>query len=409
LFLSGFIFIRFTRIKNNDMSIEIKEVLTRHDIGEFIRFPFRLYRNNPFWLPPVLIDEKNFHNPRKNKALRVNDCIHYLAYKNGQVAGRIMGIIHHRYNEQIGKKRARFFKFDCMDDPDVGHSLITAVEEWARVKGMEEMIGPFGFSDKDPQGLLISGFDIRAAIVAPYNHPYYIDLIEKEGYVKDVDLYEYIIPIPEKIPDFYQRIYDRVSRNEDLRHVVLKTKKDLKPYIMPVMRLINETFRNIYGSYEFDEEEMKKFASDYMMILDVDFTIIITDKGIPVAFLIAVTDIGPALQKTGGRVFPFGIFRILKEMKRSDFIVLMIGGIKESHQGTGIDVMMGVKMLQAAKRRGIRHMHSHLELEENYKVRGEMEKMGGEVCKVHRVYRKSLVAYPACEQHFSNIVNNFTK
>lgn len=373
------------------MSIALKQVISRRDLGEFIRFPFQLYRNNLYWLPPIIFDEKNFHNPKKNKALRKNDTVMYLAYKDGKTAGRIMGIIHHQNNEFIGKKRARFFKFDCINDPEISHALIQAVEDWGKSKGMDEIIGPFGFSDKDPQGLLIDGFDIRAAIIAPYNDPYYIELVENEGYAKEVDLFEYMIPVPEKIPDFYQRIYERISRNPDIQCVKLKNKKDLKPYIMPVMRLINETFRDIYGSYEFDEEEMRKFADDYMMILDVDFTIIITDKGIPVSFFIAVPDIGPALQKTKGKLFPFGIFRIMKHMKKTDFIVLMIGGIKQSHQGTGIDVLMGIKMLEAASRRKIKHMHSHLELEENYKIRGEMERMGGEVCKVHRVYRKSLV------------------
>lgn len=372
------------------MPIELKQVQSRNDLGKFIRFPFLIYKNNPYWLPPIFFDEKNFHNPKKNKALRTNDTIMYLAYKNGKIAGRIMGIIHHLNNDHTGIKRARFFKFDCINDQQVAHVLINAIEDWGKSKGMDEIIGPFGFSDKDPQGLLINGFDIRAAIVAPYNDPYYIDLVEKEGYTKEVDLFEYKIPVPEKIPDFYQRIYERVSRNKDIQCVQLRNKKELRPYIMPVMRLINETFRDIYGSYELDEEEMQKFADDYMMILDVDFTIIITDKGVPISFFIAVPDVGPALQKTGGKLFPFGFLRIMKEMKRTDFIVLMIGGIRASHQGTGIDVMMGVKMLEACARRGIKQIHSHLELEENHKIRGEMEKMGGKVCKVHRVYRKTL-------------------
>jgi hypothetical protein len=371
------------------MSITLKQVTSRKGLRDFIRFPFSIYENNPYWLPPIFFDEKNFHNPKKNKALRNNDTIMFLAYKNGKLSGRIMGIIHRVYNEVTGKKRARFFKFDCFNDQEVAHALIKAVEDWGIAKGMNEIIGPFGFSDKDPQGLLINGFDVRAAIVAPYNDPYYIDLVENEGYTKDVDLFEYKIPVPEKIPEFYRRIHERVSVNKDIQFIPLKNKKVLKPYIMPVMRLINETFKDIYGSYEMDEEEMRKFADDYMMILDVDFTIIIADKGVPISFFIAVPDVGPALQKTGGKLFPFGIFRILKQMKKTDFIVLMIGGIKPSHQGMGIDVLMGVKMLEACARRGIKHIHSHLELEENHKIRGEMERMGGEVCKVHRVYVKS--------------------
>lgn len=373
------------------MPVQLKEVKNHRDLGEFIRFPFRLYNDNPYWLPPVLLDERNFHNPAKNKALRLNDSVLYMAFKDRKPAGRIMGIIHKVYNGNKDEKCVRFFKFDCIDDQEVAHELILAVEQWGRNRGMEKIIGPFGFSDKDPQGLLIKGFDVRAAIVAPYNHPYYIDLIENEGFVKDVDLFEYMIPVPKEVPDFYRRIYDRVTRNEDIRVVELKRKREIKPYIMPVMELINETFRDIYGSYEMDREEMRKFAAEYMMILDVDFVILVTDKEKVISFLIAVPDLGPALQKANGRLFPFGIFHIMKAMKQTDFIVLMIGGIKPSHQGTGIDVLMGVKMLEACARRGIRRIHSHLELETNYKVRAEMERMEGEVCKVHRVYRRSLV------------------
>lgn len=373
------------------MSIELKEVKSSRQLGEFIRFPFRIYKKNPYWLPPLLFDEKNFHNPKKNKALRNNDTIMFLAYKDGDICGRIMGIISRINNEQTGKNRARFFKFDCIDNTEVAHALIGKIEQWAIAKGMNEIIGPFGFSDKDPQGLLFDGFDVRAAILAPYNHPYYIDLVENEGYTKEVDLYEYMIPVPDKIPDFYQRIYERVSRNNELHYVILKQKKDINPYIIPVLELMNETFRDIFGSYELDREEMEKFAAEYLAILDIDFTVIVTDKGQVVSFFIAVPDLGPALQKANGRLFPFGIFHIMKAMKKSDSIVLMIGGIKPTHQGTGIDVMMGIKMLEAASRRGIKHINSHLELETNHKVRAEMEKMGGEVCKVHRIYWKSLV------------------
>jgi hypothetical protein len=373
------------------MPVELKEVKTRRELNEFIRFPFRIFDHNPFWLPPLLIDEKNFFNPDKNKAFKTNENIMYLAYKDGKICGRIMGIINRSYNELKGQKRARFFRFECIDDHEVAHALLETVESWALDRGMVEIIGPFGYSDKDPQGLLIEGFDQRAAIVAPFNQPYYIPLIEEEGYSKEVDLFEYMIPIPEKIPDFYQRIYERVSRNENLECVNFKSKKQLKPYIIPVLELMNETFREVFGSYEFDREEMEKFAAEYMNILDIDFIKVVTDRGKVVGFLIAIPDIGPGLQKARGKLFPFGIFHIMKEIKKSDCLVLMLAGVKSTHQGTGLDVLMGVKMLESAAKRGIKQINSHLELETNLKVRAEMEKMGGKVCKVHRIYKKSLV------------------
>jgi hypothetical protein len=373
------------------MPVTLKQVNTNRDIEQFIRYPFELYRGSQFWLPPLLIDERNFFNPKKNKACRVNDTISWLAYKDGKLCGRIMGIISHVYNKDNDKKQARFFRFECVDDPEVAHALISAVENWAVEKGMEEIIGPFGFSDKDPQGLLVSGYDQRAVILAPYNPPYYPSLVENEGYQKEVDLFEYMIPVPDKIPEFYARIYERVTRNKNLECRSFKSKKEIKPYIIPVLELMNETFRVIYGSYELDREEMESFAAEYMTILDVEFLKVVTDQGKVVAFLIALPDVGPGMQKARGRLFPFGIFHLLREMKKTDFIVLMLGGIKPSHQGTGLDVLMGVKMLESAAKRGIKKINSHLELETNLKVRAEMEKMGGEVCKKHRIYKKSLV------------------
>jgi hypothetical protein len=372
------------------MPNELRQVSTSRELREFIRFPFQLYKHNPFWLPPILLDEKQFFNPRRNKSLRNSETILFLAFNEGKICGRIMGIISPSYNELTGQKRARFFKFECIDDQETANLLIEAIESWAHSKGMNEVIGPFGFSDKDPQGLLISGYDLRAVFLAPYNLPYYTGLIEKNGFSKEVDLFEYIIPVPDKIPEFYSRIYERISRNNSLECVSFKNKKDLKPFIIPVLELMNETFRDIFGSYELDREEMEKFASDYMTIVDIDFVKVVTEKGKVVSFFIAIPDIGPGLQKSRGRLFPFGFIHILREMKKTDFLILMLGGIKSTHQGIGLDVLMGIKMLESASKRGIKRINSHLELETNLKVRAEMEKMGGEICKTYRIYKKKL-------------------
>ncbi|NTV84381.1 MAG: hypothetical protein HGA23_08800, partial [Bacteroidales bacterium] len=320
--------------------MELLQVSSSQELRKFIRFPFQIYKHNPFWLPPILLDEKQFFNPKKNKALRNSETILFLALNEGKICGRIMGIISPSYNELTAQKRARFFKFECIDDQETAHLLIEAIESWALSKGMNEVIGPFGFSDKDPQGLLIMGYDLRAVFLAPYNLPYYTGLIENEGYNKEVDLFEYMIPVPDKIPDFYSRIYERISRNNNLECVSFKNKKDLKPFIIPVLELMNETFRDIFGSYELDREEMEKFASDYMTIVDVDFVKVVTEKGKVVSFFIAIPDIGPGIQKSRGKLFPFGFIHILRQMKKTDFLVLMLGGIKPTHQGIGLDVLM---------------------------------------------------------------------
>lgn len=373
------------------MEVEIREVNNKRELKKFIQFPFDLYRKNENWLPPLYQDEFNFFKKEKNKSLNISDKVLFTAWKDGKMAGRVMGIIHHKYNEIKEQKRARFFKFECINDQEVSHALISRIESWAVEKGMTEIIGPFGFSDKDPQGFLFNGFDRRAVIVAPYNFPYYIDLIEKEGYLKEIDLVEYLIPVPDKVPDFYKRIYERVTRNTNLECLTFKKKKELKPYIVPVLRLMNETFKDIFGYFRMDEDEMNKLASDYMMVLDPAFVKVVVDQGNPVSFFIALPDLGPGMQKANGRMFPFGIFYLLREMKRTDYLILMLGGITEGYQGIGLDVLMGTKMLESASKRGIKLINSHLELETNVKVRAEMEKMGGKVAKTYRIYVKTLI------------------
>ncbi|MBW6460427.1 MAG: hypothetical protein K0B08_07620 [Bacteroidales bacterium] len=374
------------------MSIEVKEVSSRKELKQFIHYPFQLYRGSQFWLPPIYKDEINFLNPRKNKALANADTILFLAYRAGELCGRVMGIINRAYNERTGQKRARFFKFDCINDAAVSHALLYSVDKWAQNKGMDGVIGPYGFSDKDPQGLLIQGFEQRAVIITPYNFPYYAELVENEGYGKEIDLVEYLIPVPEKIPDFYRRIYERVTQNPNLKNLEFRKKHEFKPYIIPILELLNETYSDIYGFVPLDRPEMIKFANDYMMILDPDFIKVVLENDQVISFIIAIPDLGPALQKTKGRLFPFGFIRVLIEMKRTDYLVLMLGGVRRSHQGTGLDVMMGTKMLESASRRGIKTINGHLMLETNHKVRAEMEKMGGTVCKQYRVYCKGLRA-----------------
>jgi hypothetical protein len=201
---------------------------------------------------------------------------------------------------------------------------------------------------------------------------------------------EYLIPVPERIPEFYEKIYERAVRNNKYQCFEFQKKKELKPFIIPVLRLMNETFRDIFGYFPLDEEEMKKFAANYMMVLDPEFVKVVVENDQVISFFIAIPDLGPAFQKAKGRLLPLGIFYLLREMKRTDYLVLMLGGINPAHQGKGLDVIMGTKMLQSASKRGIRLINSHLELESNMKVRAEMERMGGKVCKTYRIYRKSL-------------------
>lgn len=372
------------------MDVEIREVKDRLQQREFIRFPYRLYRNTPNWLPPLLREERKFYNPAENTGFAACDTVRFCAYRHGSMTGRIMGIIHHQYNRLHHEKTGRFFAFDCMEDRETAWALLRAVESWCRSKGMKQVVGPFGFSDKDPQGTMIYGFDQRGTIIAPYSHSYYMEFIAGCGYTKMVDLVEYLVAVPAEVPAFYLKICGRILRNPSVRCVEFENKQQLKPYIVPILRLMCETFEDIYGTVALTDDEMKKLAADYMPVLDPDFIKVVEMDGEPVAFILGLPDFGPGLKKAGGRLFPFGFYHILRELKRTRYLILLLGGIRKAYQGKGLDALMGTRMLESAIRRGYTSINSHLELETNLRVRAEMERAGGEIFKKYRIFQKAL-------------------
>ena len=373
------------------MSVSISEVKTRKELRQFIYLPMKIHRSNPKWVPPVYMDEWKLFHPAKNKAFDLCDTVLIIARQGNLAAGRAMGIIHHGYNKMKGEKNARFGWFESVDDQEVAHALLQYIKDWALSRGMEKLIGPFGFTDKDPQGCLIEGFGYRAVLTTAYHPPYYRNLIENEGFSKETDLVEYLIPVPDSIPEFYQRIFDRAIKNNHIRIKEFSRKKELKPYIVPVLQLMNETFSDIYGSFPLTEQEMIALAKEYLPVLDPEFVkVIISGDNDVVAFIIGMPDVAEGLQKAKGKLLPFGIIHILKAAKKTDQLVLLLGGIRSDFQGKGLDALMGIKMLETATRRKFRVIDSHLELESNLKVRAEMEKMGGQVAKVFRIYQRKL-------------------
>jgi len=372
--------------------IVLKEVLSKKELKKFIHLPAAIHQNHSNWVPPIYMDEWEFFNPKKNKSFQSCDTILLLAYRNGNVVGRIMGIIHHKYNQEHQEKSARFAFFETWNDELVAKELITAIENWAVGKGMNKVVGPLAFSDKDPQGFLIEGFDQPAVIASNCNFPYQVELLEKNSYSKEVDLVVYQIKIPNPLPDFYLRIQERAIRmNPTLRVLEFTSRRKVKPYIHPVLRLLNRTFVEIFGFIPFTEAEMDDFANRYLFLINPNFIkVVVTEKNEVVAFVIGMSHIGEGIQKSKGYLFPFGIFQIFASARKTNQMNLLLGGIDPAFRGKGLDVMMGVKMMESATAQGKTLIDSHLELEYNKNVRAEMEKMGGVVYKRFRVFGKEL-------------------
>jgi hypothetical protein len=257
---------------------------------------------------------------------------------------------------------------------------------------MEKLVGPLAFTDKDPQGFLIEGFDAPTVIASNCNYPYMVNLTEAEGFVKKVDLVVYQIGIPNEEPPVYKKIYERFqSQTNDLKVLEFSSRRLVKPYIYPVLNLVNQTFVNIYGFWPFTEKEMDDFANRYLYLINPRFIkLVVNGNNNVVAFVIGMSDISKGIQKAKGNLLPFGFIHILRAGKKSKQLNLLLGAIHPDYQGKGLDVIMGIKMLESARRAGKTTIDSHLELEYNHKVRAEMERVGGKVYKRFRIFEKSI-------------------
>lgn len=374
------------------MDIVIREVQNRKDLKEFIFLPEKIHRNHKTWVPPIYVDEWKYFDAKHNRSFSYCDVTKLLATKDGQPVGRIMGVINRKFNEIRAQKIARFGYLETWEDEEVVHALLESVEEWARQQGMTKIIGPYGFTDQDPEGFLIEGFENRATIATYCNFEWMPQMVEELGYSKDVDYFVYKLDVPKEIPEFYKKIYERVKRKGNFEVLEFKSKRKLKAWVKPVLNLMNECYTesNIYGYTPLDEREMEELAKRYFPVLDPRFVKGVLKDGEVVAFIVGIPDMTEGIQRARGKLFPFGFLKILRAAKKTKQLDLLLGAIKEKYRGLGFDVLMGVKMIMTAREAGMEMMDTHHELEENLKVRAEMEKMGGRVYKKFRVYQKAL-------------------
>lgn len=374
------------------MATDVREVKTRGELKAFICLPEELHKSDRNWVPPIYMDEWKYFNPKKNKAFGYCPAILLLAYRGGQVVGRAMGIINTRFNEHRKEQLARFSYLETIEDQEVVHALLSRVEEWARSLGMTRIVGPYGFSDQDPEGFLIEGFEHRATIATYYNFDWMPGMVEKEGYTKDIDYYVYKLDVPQEFPEFFKKIFERGEKRGNFTVLEFRKRKELKPWIRPILALMNECYTgsNIYGFAPLEEKEMDDLAKRYMPVLNPRFIKVVTKDGEPASFVIGMPDMTAGIQKAKGRLLPFGFIHILRAAKKTKQLDLLLGAVKEKYRGMGLDVLMGFKILTSAREAGFEYLDSHHEMESNVKVRAEMERMGGKVYKRFRVLQKKL-------------------
>lgn len=373
------------------MKIEIEEIVTPKGLNAFIRFPHRLYRGNPYWVPALTFDELNTLRWDKNPAYEYCQARYWLARREGKIVGRVGAILNRRHIEKWGQKYLRFGWLDFVDDPEVSAALMETVEAWGRAAGMEAVHGPLGFTDMDREGMLIEGFDELATLATNYNYPYYPQHMERLGYTKDVDWVEYEITVPPEPNETIARIADLALRRNKLHLLTVRRKKDLLPYAYQLFELLQEAYQDLYGFVPLTEKQVEGYVKQYFGFVTPEFVPVVLDQQEKmVGFGIVMPSLSRALQKARGQLFPFGFLHLLRALKKNDRADLYLVGVKREYQGKGVNAILMDRMHRHFIRMGITKVESNPELENNANVQGQWKYYEKRQHKRRRVFIKHL-------------------
>jgi len=369
----------------------MREVRSSKELRTFVKFPFRLYRDCPFWVPSLLRDEYATLRRDKNPAFENCTAQYWLAYKDGMPVGRIAGIINHAYVTKWKEQRARFGWLDFVDDRDVSAALFRAVEDWARSEGMTSIHGPLGFTDLDREGMLVEGFSELSTMATNYNYPYYPAHTEALGYVKDTDWLEFEVKVPDVIPEKALRIADMTMQRRGLHVLEAKRAKDFLPYARQVFGIINQAYENLYGFVPLTEKQIDLYIKQYIPNVVPDYVKVILDKDDKVAaFVIGMPSLSRALQKSKGRLLPFGFLHILWALRHPRTLDLYLGAVRPDHQGKGADAFLITELNKSCITNGIVSAESNLELEDNTLVQAHWKHFERRQHKRRRCYVKQI-------------------
>jgi GNAT superfamily N-acetyltransferase len=350
--------------------VEVREVLTKKEQKIFAAFPEKMYRHVPQAIPDLIMDEIDNFNPKKNPAYEYCAAKQFLAYKDGRVAGRIAGIISHAANAKWGTKRIRFSRVDFIDDYEVSKALFQVVEDWGRSVGLTEIHGPIGFCDMDQEGMLVEGFEEAGMFLTIYNHPYYIDHLEKLGYYKDIDWMEFLITLPKESDVKMDRLAAAVLKKYNLKLVELKNRREMKPYISPVFHLLNVCYGSLYGTVELSPAQIRKYINEYILMINPEYIKILeNEKKELVGFGVAMPSLNKAAKKSRGKLFPFGWYRILRApFQKSEVLDLYLVGVTPEMQNKGLPAVLLNSMTATARKNGVKYSETGPELETNHQV-----------------------------------------
>ena len=324
------------------MNIIIKEVSTKKDLKKWIEFPNTLYEGNEYYVPFLANDEAETFSPDKNPAYAFCETRLFLAYKDNKIVGRIAGLINHAYNKKWNKNAIRYTRFDFIDDYDVSKALFETVVAWGRERGYTEIMGPIGFTDMDHEGMLVEGFEEFNMSITFYNHPYYLEHMERLGLQKDIDWIEYRINVPETFDPRFERICNHLIKKHGYQVVTYDNRKVLYTDALEAFKLIDIAFSKLYGTVPLTPEIIKHSLDGYIPLVNLDYICSIKDKdGKIIGFGVLVPSIAKALKKSNGKMLPFGVFRLLKALKgKNDTLEMFFVAVHPDYQVQGLPAIL---------------------------------------------------------------------
>ncbi len=355
-------------IKKTTM-ITIKEAKTKSELTEYIKFPFQLYKDNKYWVPPIIADELETFDKTKNPAFENAEAYFYLAYRNHEIVGRITAIINWSEVNNQHKKKVRFGWFDVIDDIEVTKALLEKVYELGQKNNLEHIEGPMGFSNLDKVGILTEGFDEIGTMITWYNHPYYASHFEQLGYTREKEYLESKFPFSNAKPEFFQKANELVKKRYQLSPMNFKTTKEVMPHVDKMFDLFNESYASLSSFVAITDIQKEYFKKKYISFINPEFIKFVEDKDHNiVAFSIVMPSFSEALQKSKGKLFPFGFLHLLKAKRQSKDMIFYLIGVHPEYQNKAVTAIIFNEYYNTFKEKGIVNCFRTPELADNVAI-----------------------------------------
>jgi hypothetical protein len=373
------------------MNVVQIDLTNKRQVNDFIDLPFRIYNDTPQWVPPLLMDERSRLNPKRNPFYKHSEAAFFLVYESTRPIGRLTVLDNRRYNEFNKTRTAFFYLFECENNPEAARALFNCAFDWARSRGLNEIIGPKGFTPLDGFGLLVKGFEHRPAFGLPYNPAYYPELIELQGFEKESEAVSGYLGTNIRFPPRIHKLAERIAARRGLRIARCKNRSELRALIPYIKELYNSSLEGTTGTAPLTDDEVNSMANQILWLADPKLIKLVMKDDKAVGFMFAYPDVSAALQKTRGKLFPLGWLTLLLELSRTDWININGAGLLPEYRGSGGTAILYSELFKSVSENPRYHHADIVQIGvENEAMQREMENFGIDFYKTHRVYKRNL-------------------